>query len=228
LAIAERNARRLTRLVNQIVDADRIGSGRTPFVLSPVKLAPLVGAAIEACREEAHNSNVRVRFEDGAPAAYVRADAERLLQAVCGLVSNGAKFSPPDAEVVVSTEARGEEVRISVRDRGPGVPAEFREAIFEKFVQVEATDARQKGGLGLGLTIVRQIMTALGGRVTYDAGVDGGAMFHLDLPAWADARQTGGMDSEIAPFQGTADRGKWGAIGTIDLVDKRQPPLRVM
>src|SRR5262249_61320569 len=94
------------------------------------------------------------------------------------------KFSPRGGEVVVTVENKGTMARLTVRDHGPGVPEDYRSRIFEKFVQVDATDARQKGGTGLGLSIVKQIMLRLGGEVGLEPAPGGGTIFHVGLPCW--------------------------------------------
>jgi DNA-binding response OmpR family regulator len=98
------------------------------------------------------------------------------------LLSNAIKFSPPDGEVVVAIEKRDDDVRISVRDHGPGIPADFKPHMFEKFAQADATDARRKGGTGLGLSIAKEIVSRLGGMVGFDDAPGGGTVFHVDLP----------------------------------------------
>jgi len=102
-----------------------------------------------------------VRLTDSLDSCTVRVDADRLLQVVINLLSNAVKFSPIGEEVTVTVESHENAVRISVRDKGPGIPSNFRSHVFDKFAQADATDARQKGGTGLGLSIVKQITTRL-------------------------------------------------------------------
>lgn len=111
----------------------------------------------------------------------MHADPDRLVQVVTNLLSNAIKFSPPDGEVVAAIQQRDELVRISVRDHGPGIPADFRPHMFEKFAQADATDARRKGGTGLGLSIVKQIVARLGGTVDFEDAPGGGTVFNVDL-----------------------------------------------
>ena len=116
----------------------------------------------------------------------VRADPDRLAQVVTNLLSNAIKFSPADTEVEVAIENESNEVRISVRDHGPGISAEFKPRIFERFAQADATNARQRSGTGLGLSIVKQIVERLGGKVSFADAPGGGTVFHVDLPCWKD------------------------------------------
>jgi signal transduction histidine kinase len=127
---------------------------------------------------------VRIRLEDSSATADVRADADRLAQVVTNLLSNAVKFSPPDNEVTVSIEQAADLVRISIWDHGPGIPAEFKPRIFERFAQAEATNARRQGGTGLGLSIVKQIVERLGGEVGFVDATGGGTIFHVELPIW--------------------------------------------
>ena len=187
LTIAYTNSRRLVRLLNDILDIEKMDSGKAVFEFKRVEVRSLVQQTIEANRGFAEGYDVRIRL-DAADAAFdVRADPDRLMQAITNLLSNAIKFSPPGEEVVVAVETRGETVRISVRDHGHGVPEEFKPHIFEKFAQADATDARQKGGTGLGLSIVKQIVDRLDGAVGFDDAPGGGAIFHVDLPNWARA-----------------------------------------
>jgi len=192
LVIAHKNSQRLVRLINDILDIEKMESGKIVFDMKRVEVCVLVEQAIEANRGFAEGFDVRIRLDPECKPVDVRADPDRFAQIVTNLLSNAVKFSPPGEEVVVGVETRGETVRISVRDHGHGVPAEFRPRIFEKFAQADATDARQKGGTGLGLSIVKQIVDRLGGELGFDDAPGGGTTFHVELPAWDPA-----VDQEI-------------------------------
>jgi len=187
LLIAHKNSQRLVRLVSDILDIEKMESGEVVFDMKRVEVCPLVEQTIEANRGFAKGYGVRVRLDPECKPVDVRADPDRLAQIVINLISNAIKFSPPGEEVVVGAETHGEIVRISVRDHGHGIPAEFRPRIFEKFAQADATDARQKGGTGLGLSIVKRIVERLGGEVGFDDAPGGGTIFHVDLPVWGSA-----------------------------------------
>ncbi|HEY2228611.1 MAG TPA: hybrid sensor histidine kinase/response regulator [Xanthobacteraceae bacterium] len=111
----------------------------------------------------------------------MHADPDRLAQVVTNLLSNAIQFSPHDAEVLVLVARHTDLVRISVRDHGPGIPADFRPRLFEKFAQADVFDARRKGGTGLGLSIVKEIVARLGGTVDFADAPGGGTVFHVDL-----------------------------------------------
>jgi signal transduction histidine kinase len=119
------------------------------------------------------------------------------MQVLMNLLSNAVKFSPIGEEVSVSVRRGEDRVRIGVRDRGAGIPEDFRSCIFEKVAQADGTDARRRGGSGLGLSIVRQIVTRLGGTICYEAAPGRGTIFTVDLPLWQ-----GTVESEAAPHAG--------------------------
>jgi len=184
VAMAERNSKRLARLVNDILDIERLESGEMPFDLKRVDLKPLVQQAIEANRALSLEFGVPIRLDAAAPDAAVYTDRDRLMQVLTKLLSNAVKFSRPPEEAAVSIEPLGQHVRIAIRDHGPGVPDRFKSMIFEKFSQIDATDAREKGGTGLGLSIVKQTMTRLGGSVGCTAAPEEGSIFYVDVPRW--------------------------------------------
>ena len=179
--IAHDNCLRLARIVSDILDMERIESGNMPYDQQPVEVRALVQLAIEASRGIAESHGVRVRLDEAAGHGVVLADPDRLTQVVTNLLSNAIKFSPRDTEVLLAIENDDEVVRISVRDHGPGIPEDYRDRIFDKFVQVDATDQRQTNGTGLGLSIAKQIVTQLEGEIGFDAAPDGGTIFKVDL-----------------------------------------------
>jgi signal transduction histidine kinase len=183
LSIAYTNCQRLVRLVNDILDIEKMEAGRIVFNFSRVEVRRLVVQVIESNRGFADGYGVRIRLE-ATRAAAVRADPDRLAQVITNLLSNAIKFSPPGNEVVVAIEKGHDNVRLSVRDHGSGIPVDFRPLIFKKFAQADARGARQKGGTGLGLSIVKQIVERLGGEVGFADAAGGGTVFHVQLPCW--------------------------------------------
>jgi len=187
IAIAHANSERLVRLINDILDIEKIESDHMVLNLRPIDVRSLVEQTIEANRGFAERYGVRIRLTDVPNTCTVRSDSDRLMQVVTNLLSNAIKFSPKGDEVTVAIRPRGGAVRISVRDHGPGIPVDFKPHIFRKFAQADATDARQKSGTGLGLSIVKQIITRLGGEVAFDDAPGGGTLFHVELPSWSEA-----------------------------------------
>jgi PAS domain S-box-containing protein len=182
LKIAHGNCERLVRLTNDILDIQHIEREAMDGDHDPVEVQPLVAKAIEANRGFAEKFGVLLHLDDGGNRAVVRADPDRLTQVLTNLLSNAVKFSPRGGDVAITLEADMTEVRLSVRDQGPGIPDSARGRIFEKFFQVDASDSRQKGGTGLGLAIVKQIVDQLGGTVAFEAAPGGGTIFTVVLP----------------------------------------------
>ncbi len=187
LTIAHTNSQRLVRLLNDILDVEKMEAGKVVFDFKCVEVQALVEQAIEENNKFAEGYDVRLRFAPTSTPAQVRADPDRLIQVLTNLLSNAIKFSPRGGDVVVAVEERDETVHISVRDHGPGIPAEFKPRIFEKFAQADSADARQRGGTGLGLSIVKQIVTRLDGAVGFEDAPGGGTIFDVELPNWAKA-----------------------------------------
>jgi PAS domain S-box-containing protein len=184
LTIAHTNSQRLVRLVNDILDIEKMESDRIVFNMDRIVVRSLVESAIEDNRGFAASYGVKVRLDDASVPLDVNADPDRLSQVITNLLSNAIKFSPRGEEVVIGIAKCAPNVRISVHDHGPGVPADFKSHIFEKFAQADATNARKKGGTGLGLSIVKQIVERLGGKAGFEDAPGGGAIFYVDLPEW--------------------------------------------
>jgi signal transduction histidine kinase len=186
LEIAHNNSQRLVRLVNDILDIEKLESGRAVFDFRQIQVRSLVEQTVESIRGYAEGHRVKVRIEAAAAVDDIRADTDRLAQVVTNLLSNAIKFSPPDGEVVIAVEkeAEADAVRITVRDHGPGISADFKSRIFERFAQADATNARRKGGTGLGLSIAKQIIDRLGGDIGFADAPGGGTIFHVELPIW--------------------------------------------
>jgi PAS domain S-box-containing protein len=198
LSIAHSNSKRLVRLINDILDIEKIESGQVVFNFKRVDILALVEQVIEANRAYADGFGVRVRLDPASLHGNVPADPDRLAQVITNLLSNAIKFSPQGGEVIIATELRAGLMRISIRDHGSGIPAEFKPRVFEKFAQADATDTRQKGGTGLGLSIVREIVVRLGGEVGFADADGGGTAFNVDLPNWAQIAERE-IDAERSP-----------------------------
>jgi signal transduction histidine kinase len=190
LAIAHTNSERLVRLINDILDLQKIEAGQIAFHLRYVGLRTVVEQTIEANHAFAEGFGVRIRLEEGSCKGEVMADPDRLAQVLTNLLSNAIKFSPPGGEVVVAIARHGGEIRVSVRDHGAGIPEEFKSRMFEKFAQAGSSDGRQRGGTGLGLSIARQLIDQHGGRLGFEAARGGGTVFYFDLPCESDAAST--------------------------------------
>lgn len=180
LRIAMSNSDRLVRLINDILDLERIQSGREPLAFRPVQLGELVRQAIESMQPVAESAGVQLIHD--ATQVEIAADPDRLLQVLINLLSNAVKFSPPNSTVSVMLRPGVTGVTMSVIDHGRGIPADKLEAIFGRFQQVDASDAREKGGTGLGLAICRTIVLQHSGRIWAERNPLRGSTFRVYLP----------------------------------------------
>lgn len=184
IGIAKNNCERLIRLINDILDIEKIESGKMQLDLQPMALMPLMVQAIAANEGFGLASNVSLTLHCDDPALQVNVEADRLTQVVTNLLSNALKFSPPGGTVEVHVAQAGLGVRVEVRDHGPGIPEEFRTRIFQKFSQADSSDTRQKGGTGLGLNISRAIVERMGGSIGFETRLGEGTTFFFELPLW--------------------------------------------
>ena len=181
LRIAVNNSDRLVRLINDILDLERMQSGRAPLTYRSCDLEDLARQAIEAMNPMAEQAKVQMLLDSGP--MHVEVDPDRLQQVMTNLLSNAIKFSSPGSTVTVSLDRLLDGVTISVKDNGRGIPKDKLESIFDRFQQVDASDARQKGGTGLGLAICRTIVQQHGGRIWAERNPDRGSTFRMFLPS---------------------------------------------
>jgi len=182
--IAYRHCERLVRLVNDMLDVQKIESGKVQLACRDQPLLPLLEDAAGAMRGHAREAGVRIDCgcESGAAELHAEVDADRLTQVLTNLLSNAIKFSADGATVELRLVRHGDGVRISVLDRGPGIPENFRDRIFQRFAQSDEEAARRQGS-GLGLSISRDIVEGHGGRLDFMDRERGGTVFHVDLPS---------------------------------------------
>jgi signal transduction histidine kinase len=182
VGIAHKNSERLLRLINDILDLDKVESGKLDLHQEPAELAPLLVQAVEAHRGYADEYGVCMEAVLEAPGARARVDADRLGQVLANLLSNAIKFSPRGERVTVRLSRQGPGLRVGVEDRGPGVPEAFRARIFQKFAQADGSDARRRNGTGLGLSIARALVERQGGTLDFASAPGAGTTFWFDLP----------------------------------------------
>lgn len=188
--IALSNADRLSRLVDDILDLQRIESGRITMDKRPCDIADLMKESAEAVRlvAEAEGVSIMTSHCQGS----IGADWERMAQAFVNLLANAIKFSPRGGRIEFAAERTGSSVLFRVKDDGRGIPKEKLQIIFERFEQVDASDAREKGGTGLGLAICRSIVEQHGGRVWAESELGRGSTFYVQLPLVQPAPITAG------------------------------------
>ncbi|HYO74848.1 MAG TPA: ATP-binding protein, partial [Thermoanaerobaculia bacterium] len=186
LDIAVGNTDRLVRLINDILDLERIDSGKV--TLSKVRCKPLqlLQDSAELMRPMADKAGVQIEIGTAA-AGPVWADADRITQTITNLLSNAIKFSEPGTTISLSADHGRDGILFRVADQGRGIPADKLEAVFERFQQVDASDSREKGGSGLGLTICRSIVREHGGDIDVQSSVGMGSVFSFSLPAAAES-----------------------------------------
>ena len=178
------NSERLSRLINDILDLEKIEAGKMQINISPVPVAESLRQVIDANQTYAQKFGVRFVLQSAADGIEVMADPDRLQQVMANLLSNAAKFSPRGGTVEVRAVLRKGRVRYEVEDHGIGIAPEFRTRIFEKFSQAEATDDRRREGTGLGLSIARQLVEEMGGTMGFDTEEGKGTTFYFDLPGY--------------------------------------------
>jgi len=183
LRMADRNAERLGALIEDLLDVESIDSGQLRLELREQPLQPLIRQALDANTPYAAQHQVTFEFTSTAMGAIARVDAQRILQVMTNLLSNAVKFSPRETAVSVAlTQPAPQRLRVEIRDRGPGISAEFREKIFSLFAQGDASDSRPKGGAGLGLAISKTLIEYMGGVIGFAAHDGGGTTFFFELP----------------------------------------------
>jgi signal transduction histidine kinase/CheY-like chemotaxis protein len=189
LRIAVTNTDRLIRLINDILDLERMESGRAPLQIRRCSLRELAQQAIDTMTPMADANTVHLALEPFtvAQAAYPEAlffdgDSDRILQVVTNLLSNAIKFSPPASTVRILTEATSDSILLKVADEGRGIPTDKLDSIFDRFQQIEPSDARQKGGTGLGLAICRSIVQQHSGSIWAQRNLGPGSTLYVMLP----------------------------------------------
>jgi PAS domain S-box-containing protein len=177
IGMAFRGTERLVRLINDLLDIDKIESGKMEFDMKAQEISPLVQQAIESMQAYADQYKATLVMTQPLPQATATVDADRFIQVMTNLLSNASKFSLAGQSVEVALTSRDDSVQISVRDHGPGIPEMFRNDVFKKFSQADM----QKGGSGLGLNISKVIVEKLGGTISFETG-SSGTTFYVDLP----------------------------------------------
>jgi len=179
LQIGLQNTERLIRLINDILDVERIEAGHLIVRREPCELADILRTTVKSLRTVSMEADVSVVLEAGE-GAVVTGDPDRLVQVFTNLISNAVRFSPRGEAVTVTLRTTATSVVVFVSDRGPGIPLEFRRRIFGKFQQ--ADPAGTSGGTGLGLAIVRAIVERHGGSIRFDSASGHGTTFITELP----------------------------------------------
>ena len=181
--IAHHNSERLVRLINDILDIEKIEAGFIDDQMEPIDLMALIVSAVAANKGFSQKFGVRYVFIERIEDAYILGNRDRLMQVMANLLSNAVKYSPAGGHVDIAVSRRNGKIHVEVTDRGPGIPEAFHDRIFEKFAQADSSDNRQKGGTGLGLSICKAIIDRCGGDIGFETAEDIGTTFYFELPA---------------------------------------------
>ena len=183
LARVQRQSKRLAALINDLLDISRIESGRIQMEQESISLLEIVTQRLEEIRPQADEKSIRLVLTAPESIPDILGDEARMGQVFTNLIGNAIKFTPNNGEVSVKVEADGNLLHVEVIDTGPGIPAEERQKIFDKFYQLSDISTRQQGGSGLGLSITKSIVEAHGGKLWIDDGNQGkGSNFQFVLP----------------------------------------------
>lgn len=197
LNIAITNTERLIRLVNDILDLERIKSGNLTIQKVKYNAANLLIESAEVMQPMAERSQIKLVIEPIT--AEVLVDPDRILQTLTNLLSNAIKFSESGTTIWLRGEIQPDYLQITVQDQGRGIPANKLQTIFERFQQVDASDARKKGGTGLGLAICRNIIELHGGNIWAESVLGQGSTFYITLPLVAESCKQQGVN-QLSPL----------------------------
>lgn len=179
LEVCQRAAKRMNRLVGDLLDATQVQAGHLSLQLSDVDVAALLHEVETAWRNAANEKSLTLEVVDPPAALVVRADQDRVMQAIGNLIGNAVKFTEPGGRITVSAKPVHDVVELRVQDTGPGIPAEAIPHLFERFWQGDSADRR---GIGLGLAIAKGIVEAHGGRINVESELGRGTSFTFTLP----------------------------------------------
>lgn len=185
VALAENNVNALITLINDLLDIEKAESGNIMIVPRRIIVEELFERARDAVVMIAEQNNIAIKIEETE--LMMTADPDRLAQVLINLISNSIKFSPPESTITLSAGEERDNIRLSVRDQGRGVPAEFRDKIFERYQQVKSEDGMRGKGTGLGLSICKAFVEAHGGTIGVDSEEGKGSDFWMLIPAHFDS-----------------------------------------
>jgi signal transduction histidine kinase len=193
LTISLRSARRLSRMIDSLLDLRRLEEGRAVLHRSKVSLSALAAEAVEEAQPVAEGKGIILQMAIPLSVPTVEADSDMLRRVISNLLDNAVKYTPGGGNIRLTAEPEDQSVRFSVADSGPGIPTEERHRIFDKYSRIERIGAPK--GLGLGLAFCRLAVKAHGGRIWVDSPPEGGAAFRFTLPQVAAAEDAAGPGS---------------------------------
>jgi signal transduction histidine kinase len=182
LGIAHKNAKRLTVLINDLLDMEKILAGKMEFDMQEQLLLPILEASLESNKAYADTFNIDLALDVESDQLRACVDAQRLQQVLTNFISNAVKFSPREGQVEIRLSQQNGIALIAVVDHGPGISNEFRSRIFQKFAQADSSDSRQRGGTGLGLAISKAFVEQMHGTIGFESEPGQGATFFAEFP----------------------------------------------
>ncbi|MGV8838075.1 PAS domain-containing protein [Cellvibrio sp.] len=182
LGIAHKNAKRLTLLINDLLDMEKILAGKMEFDLQEQSLLSILEASLESNKAYADSYDITLALQLEVNDLRARVDAQRLQQVLTNFISNAVKFSPKEGQVEIRLSRQADQAVIEVVDHGPGISDEFRSRIFQKFSQADSSDSRQRGGTGLGLSISKAFVERMNGNIGFESEPGQGATFFARFP----------------------------------------------
>jgi len=183
LTIIAEESNRLIDLVNSLLDLSKMEAGMMAFNLEKSDIKPLINKAVSGMEPLAMAKNVSIKMEVPSDLPDVKMDEERILQTLRNLIGNAVKFTPAGGHIMISAKPVEKGMRVSVADTGPGIPKEDLNAIFDKFQQATMLSYSKIKGTGMGLAIVKHIISAHGGKVWVESEIGHGSTFIFSLPA---------------------------------------------
>ncbi|WP_333607100.1 ATP-binding protein [Arsukibacterium sp.] len=182
MTVAYKNCQNLTLLVNDLLDFEKISAGKMTYEMQNESVLPLLQKAIEVNKMMAAQKEIQLNLQFPNQDCLIFVDAHRLMQVLSNFLSNAIKFSPQGSSVVLCLSIDGQQARIAVIDKGPGIAANFYDKIFQRFSQADASDSRAIGGTGLGLAISKELVNAMHGDIGFESVEGNGAEFYCCFP----------------------------------------------
>lgn len=224
----ERNGHIQARMISDLLDMSRLNLGKLPLTIDHFDTAEAAAAAVSAMRPAIDERDIEVRMDVQAPLRPIDADSSRLQQVIWNLLSNAAKFSPRGAVIDLVLRQDSQNTILAIRDEGQGIAPEFLPYVFDRFMQIDAGKNRHQGGLGLGLSIVKQLVEAHGGSVSVASeGIGRGSTFEVRLPLESPLSDPQSVEPEV---EGAADPEESGLseLGADDAADATLAGVRVL
>jgi PAS domain S-box-containing protein len=181
LELADRNSDRLLKLINDILDIQKLSLGKILLNKKKYEFSKIIDEAVNIASTQAEKDKIQLKQEHILRGIWVSVDFDRTVQVILNLLSNAIKFSPKESQVIISNEQRGDFIRLNIKDFGPGIAYEIQGKLFEKFVQGNSGDAKIKG-TGLGLNISKALIEQMGGLIGFSSQPSFGSTFYIDLP----------------------------------------------